>query len=359
MSDCLPLNSILFQINFLLWIYSYFSADKIIFHCKDNTSTINRTSILPEDVVTRRKYFRSRNIQWLAICFSSLDNIWFMFMDECFELSYLVLNTLEVNNENFETSLPVDSPRIVWFSGWLVSLVIRINVAYRAYPIKWLIIITVSHICLPDNISTCYMIPFFTVITLDPWFFVFNKFRTGATWWCTWVTKPVVFGVEIQSLFTWWKLEHLMWTARSQSEHFIDLELFLKIIRFHTRHMLAVKLALGWHILTQKHYSVFAPNPSSNLKIKYWRFQSMWNLKIDFGTLFWDFLTLHPHKSKYTLPTTGTIWYAESHIYTQRKHEHSIKCCFCHHRRYARLSTFTPIIRITMVPLSTEHTVYP
>ena len=33
---------------------------------------------------------------------------------------------------------------------------------------------------------------------------------------------------------------------------------------------------------------VFAPNPSSNLKIEYWRFQNMWNLPIDFGIIFWD-----------------------------------------------------------------------
>ena len=35
----------------------------------------------------------------------------------------------------------------------------------------------------------------------------------------------------------------------------------------------------------------FAPNTSSNLKIEYWRFQNKWNLKIDFGTVFWDILT--------------------------------------------------------------------
>ena len=32
----------------------------------------------------------------------------------------------------------------------------------------------------------------------------------------------------------------------------------------------------------------FTPNPSSNLKIKYWRFQNMWNFKINSGTIFWD-----------------------------------------------------------------------
>ena len=60
--------------------------------------------------------------------------------------------------------------------------------------------------------------------------------------------------------------------------------------------------------------NAFAPNPSSNIKIKNWRFQSMWNLKIDFGTVFWDILTLHPRNSKSSLPTTGTFRYVESHI---------------------------------------------
>ncbi len=40
----------------------------------------------------------------------------------------------------------------------------------------------------------------------------------------------------------------------------------------------------------------------------------MWNLKIDFGTIFWGILTLHPHNSKPSLPTTGTFRYAESHM---------------------------------------------
>ncbi len=29
---------------------------------------------------------------------------------------------------------------------------------------------------------------------------------------------------------------------------------------------------------------------------------------------FWDILTLHPHNSKSSLPTTGTFWYVELHI---------------------------------------------
>ncbi len=33
----------------------------------------------------------------------------------------------------------------------------------------------------------------------------------------------------------------------------------------------------------------------------------MWNLKINFGTIFWDILTLHPHNSKSSVPTTGTF----------------------------------------------------
>ncbi len=50
------------------------------------------------------------------------------------------------------------------------------------------------------------------------------------------------------------------------------------------------------------------------LKIKYWRFQNMWNLKIDFGTIFWDILTLHLYNSKSSLPTTGTFRYVETHM---------------------------------------------
>ena len=53
-------------------------------------------------------------------------------------------------------------------------------------------------------------------------------------------------------------------------------------------------------------HTVFAPNPSSNWKIKYWRLQNMWNLKIDFGTIFWDILTLHPSNSKSSFPDN---WY--------------------------------------------------
>ncbi len=40
----------------------------------------------------------------------------------------------------------------------------------------------------------------------------------------------------------------------------------------------------------------------------------MWNLKIDFGTIFWDILTLHPHNSKPSLSTTGTFGYVESQM---------------------------------------------
>ena len=58
--------------------------------------------------------------------------------------------------------------------------------------------------------------------------------------------------------------------------------------------------------------TVFVPNSSSNLKIKYWRFQNKWNLKIDFGTILWDILTLHPHNSKFSLPPTGTFRYVSS-----------------------------------------------
>ncbi len=60
--------------------------------------------------------------------------------------------------------------------------------------------------------------------------------------------------------------------------------------------------------------TVFAPKPSSNLKINYWRCQKMWNLKIEFGTIFWNILTLHPHNSKSSLPTTGAFRYVETHI---------------------------------------------
>ena len=59
--------------------------------------------------------------------------------------------------------------------------------------------------------------------------------------------------------------------------------------------------------------TAFAPNTSSNLKIKYWRFQNMWNIKIDFGIILWDILTSHPHNSKSSLPITGTFWYVESY----------------------------------------------
>ncbi len=55
--------------------------------------------------------------------------------------------------------------------------------------------------------------------------------------------------------------------------------------------------------------TVFAPNPSSTLKIKHWRFKNMWNLKIEFGTIFWDILTLHLSNTKSSILTTGTFWY--------------------------------------------------
>ena len=35
--------------------------------------------------------------------------------------------------------------------------------------------------------------------------------------------------------------------------------------------------------------------------------------EIDFGTVFWDTLTLHPISSKSTFPTTGTFRYGKSH----------------------------------------------
>ncbi len=76
------------------------------------------------------------------------------------------------------------------------------------------------------------------------------------------------------------------------------------------------KVLVFWQFRGQfwQENTVFAPNPSSNLKIKHWRFQSMWNLKIDFRIIFWDILTLHPHISKSSLPTTGTFRYVESQM---------------------------------------------
>ncbi len=81
--------------------------------------------------------------------------------------------------------------------------------------------------------------------------------------------------------------------------------------------------------------TVFAPNPSSNLKIKYWKFQNMWNLKINFRTIFWDILTLIPHNSKSSLPTTGTFRYVESHIHSFKTKSldddngRSNRICYC------------------------------
>ncbi len=85
------------------------------------------------------------------------------------------------------------------------------------------------------------------------------------------------------------------------------------------------KVLVFWHFRGQflHENTVFAPNPSSNFKIKYWRFQSVWNLKIDFATIFWDILTLHHHNSKSSLPTTGTFRYVESQILRSLR----ISCC--------------------------------
>ncbi len=46
---------------------------------------------------------------------------------------------------------------------------------------------------------------------------------------------------------------------------------------------------------------------------------SVWNLKIDLGTIFWAILTLHPRNSKSSLPTTGTFRDIESHIIDWKK----------------------------------------
>ena len=40
----------------------------------------------------------------------------------------------------------------------------------------------------------------------------------------------------------------------------------------------------------------------------------MWNLKIDFRTVFWDILTFHTHNSKSSHLTTGTFRYVESQV---------------------------------------------
>ena len=71
-------------------------------------------------------------------------------------------------------------------------------------------------------------------------------------------------------------------------------------------------LAIKRSIFTGK--QCFCTKSSSKLKIKYCRFQNMWNLKIDVGTIFWYILTLRPHNSKSSLPTTGTFQYVESHL---------------------------------------------
>ena len=77
------------------------------------------------------------------------------------------------------------------------------------------------------------------------------------------------------------------------------------------------KVLVFWQFRGQffHEHTVFPPNPSSNLQIKYWRLQNIWNLKINFGTIFWDILTVHPCNSKSSPLTTGTFWYVESHLF--------------------------------------------
>ena len=57
---------------------------------------------------------------------------------------------------------------------------------------------------------------------------------------------------------------------------------------------------------------------SSNLESKYWRFQNMWDLKIDLGIIFWDILPLNNYcNSILSLPPSGR--YVESHSQFQHK----------------------------------------
>ena len=109
-----------------------------------------------------------------------------------------------------------------------------------------------------------------------------------------------------------------IWQIYWQCHNIIGEKLILRktLLKFQNLYKVLVFLQLRsqfWHKIT-----VFAPNHSSNLKVKYWRFQSMWNLKIDFGTIFWDILTLYPHNSKSNLPTTVSFDTCMlSHIYSQ------------------------------------------
>ena len=60
-------------------------------------------------------------------------------------------------------------------------------------------------------------------------------------------------------------------------------------------------------IFTWKH-CLMSSTASSNLESKYWG--------INFGTILWDILTLHPCNTKWSFPTAGTFWYVELHTLT-------------------------------------------
>ena len=79
-----------------------------------------------------------------------------------------------------------------------------------------------------------------------------------------------------------------------------------------------------WHWNT-----VFAPNP---LRLSIEGSKVCEISKLTLG-LYFEILILHPHNSKYSLLTTGTFWYVESHMESQINHQTRDSIFFRHAKK--------------------------
>ena len=83
-------------------------------------------------------------------------------------------------------------------------------------------------------------------------------------------------------------IRHCVWECDHSTDNFITDLWKVDFQKFENLATLIAEIAIQKSIFTWK-CCFYTSNPQSNLEIKYWRFQNMWNFKLDHGIIFWVF----------------------------------------------------------------------
>ncbi len=116
--------------------------------------------------------------------------------------------------------------------------------------------------------------------------------------WTSWVrSSKLTFFLNSYSFSSilvqhFFDIRHCVWECDHSTDNFITDLWKVDFQKFENLATLIAEIAIQKSIFTWK-CCFYTSNPQSNLEIKYWRFQHMWNLKLDHVIIFWDILTLH------------------------------------------------------------------